>query len=85
MRAEEEYRSLILEYPDSKLVPEAKQRLRKCRKCWRNGVRHRAIYYLRFAYPAAIARLKTLWTGIRCIAARSGLYLLGNRTKARSM
>src|SRR6266851_3716934 len=29
MRAEEEYRSLIQEYPDSKLVPEAKQRLRE--------------------------------------------------------
>jgi len=27
MRAEEEYRSLVLQYPDSKLVPEAKQRL----------------------------------------------------------
>src|SRR5579864_8560641 len=27
MRAEEEYRNLILQYPDSKLVPEAKQRL----------------------------------------------------------
>ena len=27
MRAEEEYRSLILQYPESKLVPEAKQRL----------------------------------------------------------
>src|SRR6202162_5332743 len=29
MRAEEEYRSLVLQYPDSKLVPEAKQRLRE--------------------------------------------------------
>src|ERR1700690_1672002 len=29
MRAEEEYRSLIQEYPDSKLVPKAKQRLRE--------------------------------------------------------
>src|ERR1019366_6836986 len=29
MRAEEEYRSLILEYPDSKLLPQAKQRLRE--------------------------------------------------------
>src|SRR5579864_6225757 len=28
VRAEEEYRQLILQYPDSKLVPEAKQRLR---------------------------------------------------------
>src|SRR6202011_2645238 len=27
MRAEEEYRSLVLQYPESKLVPEAKQRL----------------------------------------------------------
>ena len=27
MRAEEEYRQLIMQYPDSKLVPEAKQRL----------------------------------------------------------
>ena len=29
MRAEEEYRALIQEYPDSKLVPKAKQRLRE--------------------------------------------------------
>src|SRR6202522_3561085 len=29
MRAEEEYRQLIMQYPDSKLVPEAKQRLRE--------------------------------------------------------
>src|SRR5271169_5162164 len=28
-RAEDEYRQLILQYPDSKLVPEAKQRLRE--------------------------------------------------------
>src|SRR5271154_5105718 len=29
VRAEEEYRQLILQYPDSKLLPEAKQRLRE--------------------------------------------------------
>src|SRR5271169_341133 len=29
MRAEEEYRQLIMQWPDSKLVPEAKQRLRE--------------------------------------------------------
>ena len=33
-RAEDEYRKLILQYPDNKLVPEAKQRCWKCRKCW---------------------------------------------------
>jgi len=29
MRAEEEYRQLIMQYPDSKLVPQAKQKLRE--------------------------------------------------------
>src|SRR6202030_1510015 len=29
LRAEEEYRQLIMQYPDSKLLPEAKQRLRE--------------------------------------------------------
>jgi outer membrane protein assembly factor BamD len=61
VRAEEEYRALIQEYPDSKLVPKAKQRLREVQEVLAD--REYAIgrfYYLRFAYPAAIARLKTL-------------------------
>jgi outer membrane protein assembly factor BamD len=61
MRAEEEYRSLIQEYPDSKLVPEAKQRLREVQEVLADrefGIGR--FYYLRLAYPAAIARLKTL-------------------------
>src|SRR6201984_3227838 len=61
MRAEEEYRSLILQYPDSKLVPEAKQRLLEVQEVL--GAREYSIgrfYYLRQSYPAAIARLNSL-------------------------
>src|SRR5208337_4848968 len=61
MRAEEEYRSLIMEYPDSKLVPQAKQRLREVQEVLAErefGIGR--FYYLRMTYPAAIARLKTL-------------------------
>jgi outer membrane protein assembly factor BamD len=61
MRAEEEYRSLILQYPDSKLVPEAKQRLLEVQEVL--GEREYAIgrfYFLRQSYPAAIARLNSL-------------------------
>jgi outer membrane protein assembly factor BamD len=60
-RAEEEYRQLILQFPDSKLVPVAQQRLREVQEVL--GQREYEIgrfYYLREAYPAAIARLKTL-------------------------
>ena len=61
MRAEEEYRTLIENYPDSKLVPRAKQRLREVQEVLaeREFLIGR-FYYLRPAYPAAIARLKTL-------------------------
>jgi outer membrane protein assembly factor BamD len=61
MRAEEEYRSLILEYPDSKLLPQAKQRLREVQEVLaQREFNIGRFYYLRLAYPAAIARLKTL-------------------------
>jgi outer membrane protein assembly factor BamD len=61
VRAEEEYRSLIQEYPDSKLVPKAKQRLREVQEVLaEREYEIGRFYYLRLAYPAAIARLKTL-------------------------
>jgi outer membrane protein assembly factor BamD len=79
MRAEEEYRALILEYPDSKLVPLAKQRLREVQEVLAD--REFAIgrfYYLRLAYPAAIARLKTLVDRYPLYSgADEALYLLG--------
>src|SRR5208283_6055528 len=61
VRAEDEYRALIQEYPDSKLVPRAKQRLREVQEVLaEREYEIGRFYYLRLAYPAAIARLKTL-------------------------
>ncbi len=79
MRAEEEYRSLIMEYPDSKLVPQAKQRLREVQEVLaQREYNIGRFYYLRLAYPAAIARLKTLVDRYPLFSgADEALYLLG--------
>jgi len=78
-RAEEEYRNLILQYPDSKLLPEAKQRLLEVQEVL--GEREFEIgrfYYLRQSYPAAIARLSTLVERYPLYSeADEALYLLG--------
>src|SRR5437764_4495634 len=61
MRAEDEYRQLIQQFSDSKLVPEAKQRLREVQEVLaERQYRIGRFYFLRESYPAAIARLKTL-------------------------
>jgi outer membrane protein assembly factor BamD len=79
MRAEEEYRQLILQFPDSKLVPQAKQRLREVQEVIAEreyGVGH--FYYMRQSYPAAIARLKSLADKYPLYSkADEVLYLLG--------
>jgi outer membrane protein assembly factor BamD len=60
-RAEEEYRQLIMQYPDSKLLPEAKQRLREVQEVVASREFNVGrFYYLRQSYPAAIARLRSL-------------------------
>src|SRR5439155_11216899 len=59
MRAEDEYRQLILQYPDSKIVPAAKERLREVQEVLaEREFRIGRFYYLRQSYPAAIARLR---------------------------
>src|SRR5256714_2476700 len=61
MRAEDEYRQLIQQYPDSKLVPEAKQRLLEVQEVLaEREFRVGRFYYLRQSWPAAVARLKSL-------------------------
>ena len=79
MRAEEEYRALIQEYPDNKLVPQAKARLREVQEVLAQrefNIGH--FYYLRSAYPAAIARLRTLTDRYPLYSgADEALYLLG--------
>jgi outer membrane protein assembly factor BamD len=84
MRAEEEYRSLILEYPDSKLVPRAKQRLREVQEVLaEREFDIGRFYYIRMTYPAAIARLKTLADRYPLYSgADEALYLLGQSYEA---
>src|SRR5947207_14571411 len=62
MRAEEEYRQLILQYPDNKkVVEEGKQRLLEVQEVIaEREFRVGRFYYLRESYPAAIARLRSL-------------------------
>jgi len=60
-RAEDEYRKVILQYPDSKLVPEAKRKLLEVQEVLAErefGIGR--FYYLRESYPASIARLRSL-------------------------
>jgi len=60
-RAEEEYKQLILQFPDSKLVPEAKQRLREVQEVLaEREFRIGRFYYVKEAWPAAIARMQSL-------------------------
>jgi outer membrane protein assembly factor BamD len=60
-RAEEEYRQLIMQFPDSQLVPQAKEHLLEVQEVLAQReymIGH--FYYMRESYPAAIARLKSV-------------------------
>ena len=61
-RAEDEYRNLIMQYPDNpKLVKEGKERLLEVQEVLaEREFEIGKFYYLRMSYPASIARLKTL-------------------------
>jgi outer membrane protein assembly factor BamD len=61
-RAEDEYRNLIMQYPDNpKLVKEGKERLLEVQEVLaEREFDIGKFYYLRLSYPASIARLKTL-------------------------
>jgi outer membrane protein assembly factor BamD len=85
-RAEDEYRQLIQTYPDSKLVPEAKQRLREVQEILADReFKIGRFYYLRQSYPAAIARLKTLADQYPLYSnAEEALWLLGQAYEAQA-
>ena len=78
-RAEDEYRKMILQYPDSKLVPEAKQHLLEVQEVLAErefGIGR--FYNLRESYPASIARLQSLVEKYPLYShADEALYLLG--------
>ena len=79
VRAEDEYRKLILQWPDSKLVPEAKRRLLQVQEviAEREFLVGR-FYYNRQSFPAAIARLQSLADEYPLYSkADETLYLLG--------
>ena len=84
-RAEDEYRKLILTYPDSKLVPEAKQRLLQVQEVLADrefGIGR--FYYLRESYPASIARLQSLVDKYPLYSrADEALFLLGQNYEAQ--
>ena len=61
VHAEEEYRRMLTDYPESKLIPQAKQRLREVQEML--ATRESSIgdfYTTRADWPAAIARYKTV-------------------------
>ncbi len=61
LRAEEEYRQLIIQYPDTKLVPEAQQRLMEVQEVLaEREFRIGKFYYQRQSWAASVARLKSL-------------------------
>ncbi len=78
-RAEDEYRKVILQFPDSKLVPEAKQRLLEVQEVLaEREFEVGRFYYLRESYPASIARLQSLIQKYPLYSrADEALYLLG--------
>jgi len=86
-RAEDEYRKMILQYPDSKLVPEAKQRLMEVQEVL--GEREFEIgrfYFLRQSYPASIARLQSLVEKYPLYSrADEALFLLGQDYEGQIM
>jgi len=80
VRAEEEYRQLILQFPDSKLVPQAKERLLEVQEVLaEREFRIGRFYYLRESWPAGIARLESLVDTYPLYSgADEALYLLGS-------
>ena len=80
MRAADEYKTMISQFPDSKLVPQAKQRLREVQEIladrqWR--IAH--FYYLRNNLAASQARLTSLVDSYPLYSSvDEALFLLGN-------
>src|SRR5207244_9214905 len=79
-RAEDEYRQLILQFPDSKLLPQAEQRLREVQEVLaEREFRIGRFYYMRESWMAAIARLKTVADSYPLYSnADEALYMIGS-------
>jgi outer membrane protein assembly factor BamD len=84
LRAEQEYRNLIQEFPDSKLLPTAKQRLMEVQEVLaQREFEVGRFYYLRQSYAASTARLKSLVEQYPLYSkADEALYMLGQIREA---
>jgi outer membrane protein assembly factor BamD len=85
-RAEDEYRNLIMQYPDNpKLVKEGKERLLEVQEVLADREFNIGkFYYLRLSYPASIARLKTLVEKYPLYSrADEALYVLGQNYESQ--
>src|ERR1700751_1496709 len=84
-RAEDEYRKVILQYPDSKLIPDAKKRLLEVQEVLADrefGIGR--FYYLRESYAASIARLQSLVEKYPLYSrADEALFLLGQNYESQ--
>jgi outer membrane protein assembly factor BamD len=80
IRAEDEYKDMIKSYPDSKLVPEAKQRLREVQEVLaERQYRIARFYFLRDNLPASQARFKSLSDSYPLYSnIDESLFILGN-------
>lgn len=85
-RAEDEYRNLIMQYPDNpKLVKEGKRRLLEVQEVLADREFNIGkFYYLRGSYPASIARLKSMVEKYPLYSrADEALYILGQNYEAQ--
>lgn len=84
LRAEQEYRKLIEEFPDSKLVPTAKQRLMEVQEVLaQREFEVGRFYYLRQSYAASTARLRSLVEQYPLYSkADEALYMIGQINEA---
>ena len=84
-RAEDEYRQLILQWPDSKLVPDAKRHLLQVQEVIaEREYEVGGFYFKRLSYAAAIARLQSLVDRYPLYSkADEALYLLGQSYEAQ--
>ncbi|ABF39078.1 DNA uptake lipoprotein-like protein [Candidatus Koribacter versatilis Ellin345] len=85
-RAEEEYRQMILQFPDSPLVPKAKTRLLQVQEILaQREFLIGKFYIMREDYPAAVARLQTLSDTYPLFSGSDeALFLLGEAHQAEA-
>jgi len=84
LRAEQEYRNLIQQFPDSKLVPQAQQRLREVQEVLaQREFEVGRFYFLKQSYAASTARLRSLVAQYPLYSkADEALYMLGQIKEA---